>query len=270
VPTWLPTRLLVGEVDASAYLAATVRAAPALAEASSRAPEGAPVAYVGMDEGAQIYTDALLVYPDPASLGDDPELIAGALQDLGTSLLIWDRGMTRRSDMRATVLSTAFLGAHGRPLAAGQDGYLFEIDPRPANRWALEGTNILADPDLTLPGADGSWIPTGAVEPSPHGVRIGGGAIVAQAIGIGQAREATLLADVACDGHGRAELRFRWQDGAGATLGTDTDIVDPDAGGPTQFMWRPVPAGAAGLVVELGAAPGSSCDYSRAVLHVAR
>src|SRR5262249_5113338 len=142
VLTQFPVDLFLGRESAAAYVARTVPAAAAL-QASNSLPPDTPVAYFGrLDGGAQIYTEARLVYVEHnntlASLGTTPEEVLASLKKLGVNYFIWNRQGTTPNDWQATVLSMPFLQNYTRVLAGDRDAYLFEVLPEGGGNWSTK------------------------------------------------------------------------------------------------------------------------------------
>jgi hypothetical protein len=74
-----------------------------------------------------------------------------------------------------------------------------------------------------------------------------------------------LSASATCSHHtDRAELRLRWFDGDGNTIGTVAEFVVPGTEGSEQFLWRRAPEQAASVSAELAS---EECVLDEAALY---
>ncbi|MFT4041037.1 MAG: hypothetical protein QM692_22845, partial [Thermomicrobiales bacterium] len=256
VLTQVPVNYLTGRESAAAYVERVVPAAVAL-EAASALPPDTPVVYFGrMDGGAQIYTEARLLYVEPnaslSSLGETPAEVLASLDALGVRYVIWNRPATTTDDWQATVLSLAFLREHTRVLAGDQNAYLFELLPDGGHEWAA-GPNLLADPELdTVKRGDGPWTATGEIKGSRGSRYIPNGGMLAQRVPVTGGAAYLLVADASCE-HlaSNLELALRWYDVNQQELGRTLERVNPGVDGGGEFLWHRAPAAATSVAVEL-------------------
>ena len=268
----IPVEVILGQESAQAYVARQIPAAAAIAATNALPPETL-VAYTGGPwGGAQIYTEARLVYfafRPLAELGTDAAEVLATLERQGISYLIWYREATSREDERSTLLSTAFLRDHTRILAGDRNGYLFEILPADNLTWGeSDPPNLLADPELETAGqASGSWTASGAVAPARNGITLPAGGSLAQRVVADAGRPYLLEVAGSCDGRGDPlRLSLRWLDAQGSGLGVTEESVNLTNRGSEQFLWRRAPADTAAVVAEVVVAPGAACDLASASL----
>ena len=173
LPKWtaqVPIDLITGKQTSAEFVEETVMAAAALQTATTLLPPDTRVGYFATWEGAQLYTEARLIYPESSGLtregmlvdlsllGTTPEAVLASLQRLDIDYFIWNRLESHPQDWHSTLLSTPFLREHTRILAGDRSGYLFELLPQGGAGWASRRRTCWPIPDWrasagTVPGA---------------------------------------------------------------------------------------------------------------------
>lgn len=275
VLTQVPVDYLLGRESAAAYVQRSVPAAVALEAASALAPD-MPVAYFGrQDGGAQIYSEARLIYVEPnhslASLGTSPDEVLTSLEALGVDHFIWNRTATTPDDWRATVLSLPFLRDHTRIIAGDRNAYLFAIVPAGSAAWEENPkSNLLADPELNeiKKGSD-SWVATGTVKGSRGAPTVRSDSLIAQRVPVSPEQPYLLVIEAKCQNSaGSVSLAIRWFDENDHEVGRELETVVPGTGGSEQFLWHHAPKTAASASVELTTTRGTKpCNFDSAALY---
>ena len=132
----IPLSFLAGSESHDAFVLRSVRAAGPLLATNALLPPGTPVGYLGLTAGgAQLYTEARLVFFPGNDLGASAREVLDTLENEDTSYFIWHRGDASGRDSSSTIRSTPFLRQYTRILAGDNDAYLFEV--LPARRYHL-------------------------------------------------------------------------------------------------------------------------------------
>jgi hypothetical protein len=275
--TRLPIDVITGRESAEAYIERVIPTAKVLAAASAALPADTPVGYIGLSEGAQLYTEVRLwplgTFSDDDQnfldnqLGTTPEAIFAKLDRLGLNYVIWDRLATRPEDWRSTLLSTAFLRDHARILAGDDDAYLFEVLPDDGKSWGQERLdNMLDAPSFdTLKKDFEPWTAVGKVKASGGVISMGSGSSLAQRVPVSAGSPYLLISSAKCaDANSRAELTLRWFDDRGVELGVATEAVIPGVEWSDQFIWRRAPERSASVSAELAS---RRCTFDEASLY---
>jgi hypothetical protein len=275
--TRLPIDVITGRESAEAYIERVIPTAKVLAAASAALPADTPVGYIGLSEGAQLYTEVRLwplgTFSDDDQnfldnqLGTTPEAIFAKLDRLGLNYFIWDRLATRPEDWRSTLLSTAFLRDHARILAGDDDAYLFEVLPDDGKSWGQERLdNMLDAPSFdTLKKDFEPWTAVGKVKASGGVISMGSGSSLAQRVPVSAGSPYLLISSAKCaDANSRAELTLRWFDDRGVELGVATEAVIPGVEWSEQFIWRRAPERSASVSAELAS---RRCTFDEASLY---
>src|SRR5262249_41941537 len=122
----IPIDVILRQTTPGEYIDRVTRwTEPLLTSADDLLPPDTLVGYIGIEEGAQIYTQVRLTYLTPKFLGTTPEEVQANLDRQGISYFIWERQQTKVEDWSSTLLSPAFLSDHTRILAGDHDTYLF-------------------------------------------------------------------------------------------------------------------------------------------------
>ena len=275
VLTQIPVDFLLGRESAVAYVDRSVPAAAALSAASAL-PADTPVAYFGRrDGGAQIYSEARLVYVEPnntlTSLGTSPGEVLASLAKLGVKYFIWNRPATTTDDWEATVLSFPFLQDNTRIIAGDRNAYLFEILPARTTTWTERpNRNLLKDPDLkNVKRENGPWDTTGNVKGARGIPSIRSSSLIAQRVPILGDKAYLLVVRASCpDAVGSVDLALHWFDKDNQDVGRGVEAVVPGTTGSEQILWHRAPAAATSVSVELTTSRRSSaCAFDTAALY---
>ena len=168
---------------------------------------------------------------------------------------------------QSTLLSTAFLREHTRVLAGEDDGYLFEVLPDDGKSWGEQQLrNLLADPEFDdIKRSGGTWTTVGKVTARHSLVSMRDESSISQVVPVSGGSPYLLSAASTCSRHtDRAELRLRWLDGDGNTIGTAAESVVPGTDGSDQFLWRRAPDQAVSVSAELAS---EKCVFDEAALY---
>jgi hypothetical protein len=281
----IPVDVITGRLSPTAYVAHKFPAATTLSAASSLLPPDTPIAFFGVQqEGAQIYTEARLMYfsadlvgmtpvgilSDFDLLGTTAEEVLASLERLGVEHFIWSRAESRPEDWRSTLLSTEFLRQHTRILAAADNTYLFEVVPHPGE-WVVAPRNLLADPELEGVGRSGLWTGPDRARSRKGVVTLAPRDTIAQQVPISGASAYLLLSSGRChDPDDAAELTLRWLDNQNVPLEIVTEKVIPGTKRSDQFLWSTAPNDAVAVLVELSTSYKGSrarCEFDEVALY---
>jgi hypothetical protein len=263
---------ITGRETSAEYVGREIPSADLLAATTDSLPPDSLVGYVGAGEYAQIYTEARLIrlpldVVSPLLPQTTPAEVLATLDRLRVDYVMWDRARISGEEWQATLLSTAFLREHTRILAGEHDGYLFEVLPDGGKSWGEEQLrNLLEDPGLDMVKRRGdSWTVTGPVRARDGFVTMRGEGSISQRVPVSGGSPYLLSASARCSRHtDRAELRLRWFDGDGNTIGTVAEFVVPGTEGSEQFLWRRAPEQAASVSAELAS---EECVLDEAALY---
>jgi hypothetical protein len=283
LPGWralLPVDVVTGKVSAADDITRRIGAAAALEAATTLLPPDTRVGYFATWEGAQLYTEARLIYPESSGLtregmlvdldllGTTPEAVLASLQRLDIDYFIWNRLESHPQDWHSTLLSTPFLREHTRILAGDRSGYLFELLPQGGAGWGQSAPNLLADPGLESVGGDGPWSTVGQVHARKGLVSLRQKTALAQRVPVTPETPYLLLTTAACERPtDPALLTLRWFDAHDAELGVNDEWVLPGSTSSDQFLWHRAPPRAATVSVELTTMAGAKCDFDDAALY---
>jgi hypothetical protein len=272
-----PLGFIAGRESSTAFVNRVLPATPVLAAASDLLPADTRVGYIGLWEGAQIYTETRLWPLGTYSvdeqnwldhqLGSTPEAVLASLQQSGLRYFIWDRPTIRPEDWDSTLLSTSFLREHTRILTADNAVYLFEVLPRGDTSWGeRRPRNMLDDPTFDkLQKKRGAWTPVGPVTATPEGVEMWAESALVQRVPVVGGQSYLLTAAHTCPNEVVVSLRLHWFDGDGVELGVVAEPVHFDGDESEQFIWGRAPNGATTVAAELEGAPG--CVLNMASLY---
>jgi 4-amino-4-deoxy-L-arabinose transferase-like glycosyltransferase len=272
LPNWktgVPVDLILGKESPSAYIAREVPSASALMAASDEFPVDAPVGYIGIWEGPQIYTEARLIYTAGEPFGTEPNKILAHFDGVGIDHLVWNRPESRLEDWRSVLLSTDFLRDHTRVIAGDQGTYVFEFLPGEGKTWGADTMiNRLDDPGLDRVGDDGPWTTVGRVRAKEGVVTIYSLNSVAQRVSVSGGSPYVLVTSGDCAEPGdRAVLTLRWFDEHDIAFSTASEWVVPGPEQSEQFMWRRAPERATTVSAELTATGSSKCEFDEMSLY---
>ena len=263
---------ITGRETAAEYVDREIPGAAMLAATDQLLPANTPVGYVGAGEYAEIYTEVRLIplpgnIISPRSSATAPAEVLASLDRLGIDYVIWGRGRTKPEEWRSPLLSAELLRDHSRILAGDDNAYLFELLPAGGLTWGVEQPrNLLDDPGFTtIEREGGPWTTVGTVKTKGGLVSMQAESSVAQRVPVSGGNPYLLTAAAKCTGPSdRAELRLRWLDDDGVTIGTVAELVIPGTKGSEQFLWRLAPARATSVSVELAS---RSCAFEEATLY---
>ena len=269
--------VVTGKDSGSAYVSRNIAAAPALAAATALLPPDTPVGYIGKWEGAQIYTEARLVYfgdplgtepdtfaADITNLGATPEDVLTNLQRLGIGYFVWDRVTSAPEVWRSVLLSTAFLRTHTHILAGDRGSYVFQVLPAERSGWNAGRPNLLQDPGFESIEDEDSWSTRGRIKARKGVVSLfQRNSSVSQRVAIKGGDPYLLLVSSTCAGPSNsAALVFHWLDNHDTELGIASEDVMPGVTSTEQFLWHTAPAEAVAVSVEVTDAGGCTINQA--------
>lgn len=267
----LPIAFLAGTESYDAFVRRSVRAAGPLLASDMLLPPDTPVAYLGSETGgAQLYTEARLVYLKGNTAGATPPEVLDTLADDGISYIIWHRGETPTRDSSATIRSTPFLRQYTRILAGENNAYLFEVLPAGNTIWGEKSvTNLLQDPDLQeVRTEQNPWTITGKRVTATGIIALQRGSTLMQEAPVTAGKAYLLEGPVRClESAGRAILTLRWLDANGDIIATDSERTMPGRVISEQFLWRRAPENASRVQAEFSMAGQGRCEFSGAALY---
>lgn len=267
----LPIAFLAGTESYDAVVRRTVRAGGVLLDSNDLLPPGTPVAYLGADSGgAQLYTEAHLVYFPGNVVGLTAQNVLDKLENGQISYVIWQRGETTIRDSSSTVRSTPFLRQYTRILAGDRDAYLFEVLPQGDTIWGEAAvTNLLTDPELQdVKKDDSAWTVEGKRVTARGVIALSRGSTLTQEVPVTAGKAYVLEAPVRClNSAGRAILTLRWLDAHGNVISTTSEKTMPGKEISEQFLWRRAPVGATQGEAEFSMEGQGRCEYSGTALY---
>ncbi len=267
----LPIAFLAGSESYESFVRRSVRAGGPLLVSNDLLAPGTPVAYLGVDVGgAQMYTEAQLVYFENNDAGDTAQQVLDTLASEDISYIIWHRGETSARDSSSTIRSTPFLRQYTRILAGENDAYLFEVLPAGNTIWGETSvTNLLRDPGLQeVRNKESPWTINGKRITATGVIALQRGSTLTQEVPASPGKAYLLEAPVRClENAGRAILTLRWLDANGAIIATASERTMPGREISHQFLWRRAPEHAARVAAEFSMAGQGRCEFSGAALY---
>ncbi|MBL8128767.1 MAG: hypothetical protein JNM64_14105, partial [Chloroflexia bacterium] len=267
----LPIAFLAGSESYESFVRRSVRAGGPLLTSNDLLAPGTPVAYLGVDVGgAQMYTEAQLVYFENNDAGDTAQQVLDTLASEDISYIIWHRGETSARDSSSTIRSTPFLRQYTRILAGENDAYLFEVLPAGNTIWGETSvTNLLRDPGLQeVRNKESPWTINGKRITATGVIALQRGSTLTQEVPASPGKAYLLEAPVRClENAGRAILTLRWLDANGAIIATASERTMPGREISHQFLWRRAPEHAARVAAEFSMAGQGRCEFSGAALY---
>ena len=267
----LPIAFLAGTESRDSFVQRSVRAAGPLLASNELLPPDTPVAYLGVDVGgAQVYTEAHLVYLEGNAAGATTQQVLDTLASKNIAYLIWHRGETSTRDSSSTIRSTPFLRQYTRILAGENDAYLFEVLPAGNTIWGEPSvTNVLQDPELQeVRTEQNPWTIDGKRVTATGVIALQRGSTLMQEVPVNPGKAYLLEAPVRClENSGRAILTLRWLDANGAIIATASERTMPGREISDQFLWRRAPEQASRAAAEFSMAGQGRCEFSGAALY---
>lgn len=267
----LPVAFLSGAESHDAFVRRSVRAAGPLLASDELLPPGTPVAYLGAETGgAQLYTEAQLVFFPFNDAGASAQQVLDTLASENISYIIWHRGETPARDSSSTIRSTPFLRQYTRILAGDNDAYLFEVLPAGNTIWGeATVTNLLQDPGLQeVRNAQNPWTMDGKRVTATGVIALQRGSTLMQEVPVIPGQAYLLETSVRClENSGRAILTLRWLDTQGNAIATASERTMPRREISEQFIWRRAPEHATRVAAEFSMAGQGRCEFYGAALY---